>query len=86
MEKPQHIIYKPIVTSQDMIARVEAVKYLEYTYGMRGIKPEMMRFRIADDNGEPCKQPGWELDLESYLKEREQKSMFRRVIDFFKKK
>jgi hypothetical protein len=53
---------------------------------MRGIKPEMMRFRIADDNGEPCKQPGWELDLESYLKEREQKSLFRRVIDFFKKK
>ena len=83
MDKP--IIYKPIVTSQDIVARNEIIAYLQEHYDIEGIKPDMVRFRIADEKGELLENPSWEFDLEDYLQEMEKASLFQRVKAWFKR-
>jgi hypothetical protein len=89
--KQDIIIYKPIVTSQDIMARDEIVRYLQEHYGIGGIKPEMVRFRIADESGELLKNPSWEFHLEEYFKHLDEleskkpKGILQRIKSWFKK-
>lgn len=76
------VIYKPIISSQDIKLRKEAAEYLKKTYGLKDIKPHMLKFRIADENGELLKNPSWEIDLESYLNQKKL-TILERIKSFF---